>query len=123
MLKLLLRRGALLSIACFAVLGSGCAALLVGGAAAGGYVVGKDERPVGTQLDDGTITASVKTKLLADKYAPGWSIDVDTSRGVVTLNGRVKSYVARAQAEKLARETRGVVDVINKLDVIDPEKG
>ncbi|MFK7885379.1 MAG: BON domain-containing protein [Gammaproteobacteria bacterium] len=116
-----LRFCALVALASFSLLGSGCAALLVGGAAAGGYVVGKDDRPVGTQIDDGTITASVKTKLLADKYAPGWRIDVDTLSGVVTLNGRVKSYVARAQAEKLARETRGVKSVVNKLDVIDPE--
>ncbi|MEM6641056.1 MAG: BON domain-containing protein [Pseudomonadota bacterium] len=98
---------------------SGCTALLIGGAAAGGYVVGQDDRPVSQQIDDGTITASVKARLLKDKYAPGWRIDVDTRESVVTLNGRVKSYVARSQAEKIARETDGVKDVVNNLEVID----
>ena len=98
---------------------TGCAALLIGGAAAGGYAVGKDDRGVGQIVDDGTITASIKTKFAADKYVPATRIDIDTYQGQVTLNGRVKSYVARSQAEKLALETKGVVGVTNKLDVVD----
>ena len=98
---------------------SGCAALLIGGAAAGGYAVGKDERPVGQIVDDGTLTASIKSKFIADKYVPAATIDVDTYEGRVTLNGTVKSYVARSQAEKLARETKGVRDVVNNLEVVD----
>ena len=113
------RTFSLTALVASACLLSGCAALLIGGAAAGGYVVGKDERPVGQQVDDGTITASVKTRLVADKYAPGWRIDVDTRNSVVTLNGEVKSYVARSQAEKIARETKGVTEVVNNLKVVD----
>ncbi|MFK8016292.1 MAG: BON domain-containing protein [Gammaproteobacteria bacterium] len=113
------QRTALAATLAAALLGTGCTALLIGGAAAGGYAVGKDDRPVGQIVDDGTITASVKSKLLADKYAPGWRIDVDTNSGIVTLNGNVRSYVARSQAEKLARETNGVESVINNLAVVD----
>ena len=115
----LLAIGSISSMILFGLASGGCTALLVGGAAAGGYVVGKDERPVGQQVDDGTITASVKTRLVADKYAPGWRIDVDTRNSVVTLNGKVTSYVARSQAEKIARETSGVTDVVNRLEVVD----
>jgi hyperosmotically inducible protein len=103
----------------YAGLGSGCTALIIGGAAAGGYAVGKDERPVGQIVDDGTVTASIKSKLIADKYVPAGSINVDTFEGRVTLNGTVKSYVARSQAEKLARETKGVREVVNNLEVVD----
>ena len=100
-----------------AMLLSGCAALVVGGAAAGGYVIGKDERSPGVIVDDGTITASVKSKLIADKYVPAARVDVDTYEGTVTLNGTVSSYVARSQAEKLASETNGVRKVVNNLKV------
>ncbi len=96
---------------------AGCAALVVGGAAAGGYVIGKDERSPGVIVDDSTITASVKSKLIADKYVPAARVDVDTYEGTVTLNGTVSSYVARSQAEKLASETNGVRKVVNNLKV------
>jgi len=99
---------------------SGCTALLLGGAAAGGYVVGKDERPVKQTIDDSTITASIKTRLLADKYVKGLRLDVDTYQGVVTLHGNVRSYVERTQAEKIARDIIGVKSVVNKINVINP---
>lgn len=99
---------------------SGCTALAIGGAAAGGYVVGKDERRVGQILDDGTITARIKAKLVRSKYIDAVKVDVDTYEGVVTLNGRVASYVAREQAEALSAETAGVKAVVNNLEVISP---
>ena len=98
---------------------NGCAALAIGGAAAGGYVV-EDDRRVGQIIDDGTITATVKTKLVRSKYIDAGKVDVDTYEGVVTLNGRVTSYVAREQAEALSADTRGVSSVVNKLEVIIP---
>ncbi|NNF17249.1 MAG: BON domain-containing protein [Gammaproteobacteria bacterium] len=97
--------------------------MLIGGAAAGGYAVGKDERPAGQILDDGTITASVKTRLAADKYVPALKINVDTYQGVVTLNGKVTSYVERNQAEKVASSVKGVKQVINKLEITKPDDG
>jgi osmotically-inducible protein OsmY len=42
---------------------------------------------------------------------------VDTLDGVVTLSGKVKDPVARAEAEKLARDTKGVIDVDNRIQV------
>ncbi|MEM7083591.1 MAG: BON domain-containing protein [Pseudomonadota bacterium] len=94
---------------------SGCAALLIGGAAAGGYAVGKDERPAKQILDDGTITASIKTRFAADKYVSALAIDIDTYDGVVTLNGTVGSYVEQQRAEDIARDIVGVKSVVNKL--------
>jgi hyperosmotically inducible protein len=69
----------------------------------------------GQVLSDAEITTAVKTKLLADKTVGGLKIDVDTSDRVVTLTGPVKSAAERNQALRLARETKGVKKVENKL--------
>jgi hyperosmotically inducible protein len=74
-------------------------------------------KATGTVLSDAEITTAVKTKLLADKDVGGMKIDVDTDHGVVTLTGPVTSATERAQALKLARQTKGVKKVVNKLSI------
>jgi hyperosmotically inducible periplasmic protein len=66
---------------------------------------------------DPGITAAVKSKLLADSMVSGLRIDVDTSDGVVTLNGNVKSRAEAERAMMLARKTEGVKRVVNNLKV------
>ncbi len=66
-------------------------------------------------VTDAEITTAVKTKLLADKHVGGLKIDVDTSNGVVTLTGPVNTAAERAQAVRLARNTKGVKSVVSKL--------
>ena len=68
-----------------------------------------------TTLTDAEITSAVKTKLLADSTVGGLKLDVDTEHGVVTLSGPVHSAAERAQAVKLAHETKGVKSVKNNL--------
>jgi hyperosmotically inducible protein len=72
---------------------------------------------VGEAASDATITAAVKTKFLADTDVAGLAIDVDTSNGVVTLSGKVKTPAEKAEAIRLARETDGVKEVVDKLTV------
>jgi osmotically-inducible protein OsmY len=69
------------------------------------------------RADDAAITARVKAKLLADPEVRSLEIDVDTVGGVVTLNGVVASEAARAEAEKHARQTEGVRQVVNLVRV------
>jgi hyperosmotically inducible protein len=76
-------------------------------------------RSAGSQLDDATITASVKAKLAADGDVNPFNIDVDTNEGVVTLQGRVAKEEARSKAERLAQETDGVRRVVNLVKVGD----
>lgn len=76
-------------------------------------------RSAGNQVDDATITASVKAKLAADGDINPFNIDVDANEGVVTLQGRVEKSEARSKAEELARETEGVQRVINLIKVGD----
>lgn len=74
-------------------------------------------KTVGETIDDATITTRVKTAMLNDPAVGGLRIDVDTFNGVVTLSGRVKSESEHMQALKLARQTAGVVDVKDALQV------
>lgn len=81
---------------------------------------------VGRELEpyarDAEITARVKARLTADPEVNPLRIDVDTVDGRVTLNGKVRTESQREEAEKLARGTKGVVEVINLLEV-GPREG
>jgi hyperosmotically inducible periplasmic protein len=68
-------------------------------------------------LDDATITAKVKANLIADPEVRALDIDVDTVDGRVTLQGKVANESLRAEAEKLARITPGVRQVLNLIEV------
>lgn len=72
---------------------------------------------VGTEIDDATLTASVKTALMADDTVRGLDINVETEKGNVSLNGQVASQAQIDQAVKVARGVSGVRDVDNKLTV------
>ncbi|MGH7798079.1 MAG: BON domain-containing protein [Candidatus Binatia bacterium] len=82
---------------------SGCTALT--GQSAGEYV------------DDSTITASVKAKLVADQAANLTRVDVDTTNRVVSLNGVVESPDHKRRAAELATQVAGVRRVDNNLQV------
>jgi osmotically-inducible protein OsmY len=71
----------------------------------------------GELVDDSTITASVKAKLVGDKAANLTRIEVDTTNQVVTLNGVVESADQKAKAEQLTRQVGGVKSVKNNLQV------
>jgi osmotically-inducible protein OsmY len=68
-------------------------------------------------LGDGSLTAKIKSKMALDDTVRAAAIDVDTSKGVVTLSGTVRTEAERAKAVQLARETDGVVSVSDRLVV------
>ena len=74
-------------------------------------------RTVGETIDDATITARVKTALLNDPQVGGMRIDVDTTLGVVTMSGVVKTQAEETRAVQLARNVDGVKDVKSTLQV------
>jgi hyperosmotically inducible protein len=74
-------------------------------------------RTAGRHVDDASITASVKSTLVADKAANLTRVDVDTDNGVVSLNGIVESADQKARAAQLASGVDGVREVINNLQV------
>ncbi len=66
---------------------------------------------------DPWITMKVQSQFFLDPEIKGHEIDVDTTRGVVSLKGSVASQALKQQAERIARETEGVTRVINGLTV------
>ena len=77
-----------------------------------GEVAQNVNRSAGPALDDASVTARIKAKLLADGIT---GTDVDTAGGAVTLTGTVASDEQKARAEKHARETEGVKSVKSGL--------
>jgi len=70
-------------------------------------------------IDDGGITARVKSKLAASSELNPFNVDINTVQGVVSLMGRVKTQEQKDTAERIARETSGVKSVKNLLEVGD----
>jgi len=74
-------------------------------------------KTAGENVDDATITASVKAKLVADKPSNVTRVDVDTNNATVYLNGTVESPEHKTRAEQLAWQAKGVKSVVNNLQV------
>ncbi len=70
-----------------------------------------------TAIDDTIITTKVKTALLADSDIKGLAIDVETSGGVVTLNGAATNQTQIDRAGQLAKDVKGVISVDNKVTI------
>ncbi|MFZ3025013.1 BON domain-containing protein [Pseudomonas sp.] len=74
-------------------------------------------RSYGQVVDDASITAAVKSKLVWSKHTDGQTTEVETNAGTVTLTGTAESAKAKLAAERLALNTTGVVAVSNQLVV------
>ena len=93
-------------------------AMLAGATIVGtGCAVIRGQETVGAYVDDATITTQVKAKLVEDKTVDAGAVKVETLNGTVSLSGFAKSSAEKAQAESLARSTKGVRQVINGLAV------
>lgn len=68
-------------------------------------------------IGDGTVTAKIKAKMALDDTVKALDINVDTVGTTVTLTGVVGSEAQRQKALQLARETEGVKQVIDQLQV------
>jgi osmotically-inducible protein OsmY len=82
-----------------------------------GCAVMRGQETVGSYVDDKTITAAIKAKLLEDKSTGGLSINVDTLNGTVSLGGFAKSQAEKDAAGAIARNTKGVRELHNNLIV------
>ena len=80
---------------------------------------GPDEadKSFGQSVRDSTTSASIKMTLALQRGVKASHIAVHTDRGTVTLTGEVDSQAERQLAARIARETEGVTNVENQLDV------
>lgn len=68
-------------------------------------------------FSDAAISTKIKSKMGLDDHVEARDIHVSTNKGVVTLSGTVASHAERARAIALARDTKGVTEVVDKLTV------
>ena len=71
----------------------------------------------GAAVNDGWITAKLKTKFADETVLQDSDINVDTVDHVVTLKGTFLTAAAKARAEVIAGGTEGVARVVNELVV------
>jgi hyperosmotically inducible periplasmic protein len=86
--------------------------LLVSGCAGDRY-----HESTGESIDDTAITARVKSALGGDPEYKYDDVHVNTFKGTVQLSGFVTSRDARNHAVDLAKNTEGVKDVTNSINV------
>ena len=86
------------------ILGTGCSVM-------------RGQETTSAYVDDAAITTSVKARFVEDKTVDAGAINVETLNGTVALSGFAKSPSEKAQAEFLARNTKGVREVRNNLAV------
>ena len=72
---------------------------------------------LGQNIDDTTITTSVKSKMAVDKASSLTRVGVETTRGTVQLTGVVDSQATKNKATEIAKSVDGVKNVINNLQV------
>ena len=71
-----------------------------------------------TALRDTEITAKVKAAFHHDSSTHPYDIDVSTTAGVVTLEGKIPSHDVAVRATQLAMQTEGVRGVRDRMVII-----
>lgn len=72
---------------------------------------------MGENIDDGTLTSYVKTKLASDRLVTLTRVGVETNNGVVYLTGEVQTAEQKSHIGSLASQVKGVKGVVNNLQV------
>jgi osmotically-inducible protein OsmY len=108
----------ILALALCLVLLPGCAAVVVGGAAAG---AAHDRRTFGTVIDDNNIELTAYDAINKDKeIALKNNVGIVVYNGVMLLVGEVRTEELKQRAERLASGLQGVRRVVNEISVEEP---
>ena len=97
---------------------TGCAQVAVGGISKS-VLVAKEERTVGTFIDDTVIAARLKNLYFNNNEKIFFNVDVEVNEGRVLLTGTVETSDIRIEATKLAWGISDVVTVINEIQISD----
>ncbi len=86
-----------------------------------GSAIGKKLSAAGSEatrfLSDTALTTKIKSKMELDDTLQSTSVHVSTSNGIVTLTGTAATRAERQRAVQLARETRGVQNVVDRIEI------
>jgi osmotically-inducible protein OsmY len=94
----------------------GCAALLVGGVAAGAVMVATDRRTSGSQLNDEGIEIRANNRL-KERFGERGNFSVTSYNGRVLLTGEVGGNSDKLAAEQLVFQIENVKLVVNELAI------
>lgn len=83
--------------------------------ATSGCAVIRGQEHVGSYVDDKSIQAAIKAKMIEDKRVDAGAVHVDVLNGEVALSGYAKSGAEKEEATRIARDTNGVRAVHNNL--------
>ncbi|MDB6053828.1 MAG: hypothetical protein JWN25_1351 [Verrucomicrobiales bacterium] len=87
-----------------------------------GVVVRKKATDLGSAIasatDDARTSATILGKFAQDDQVSALHISVNTTSGLVTLSGKVRSHAEIARAIQLAMQVDGVTQVVSTLQVI-----
>jgi len=81
---------------------------------------GKAAHTVSEFVSDAELTGKIRSKMALDDSVRARTINVSTTDGVVTLEGTIGSASEHDQAVRLARDTKGVKQVVDHLKVVLP---
>lgn len=109
----------LIALMVSAIIVTGCAPVLVGGAIVSGISVANDRRSAGQVIDDKIISAQVRKDIYSD-ISNSKHIKIMTYNGIVLLVGEASSASDKTKAEDIAAVKNGVIRVINELEETIP---
>jgi osmotically-inducible protein OsmY len=110
----------LATLTILALVGSGCAPLILGGVASGALVL-HDRRSAGSLIDDQGIMFTARNALAQDARVRGPAhINVRSYNGWVILTGQVPTEESRIRAETVVRSDPRIRELFNELTVAPP---
>lgn len=83
----------------------------------------KAEPSASQKIDDASITAQVRSSLLAHRSTSAIKTKVATSDGEVTVGGMAKNAAEKSLVTKLVNDIEGVTGVVNNMTVERPPNG
>ena len=92
---------------------------VVAGTASTGMILSEGDKTIGTAVDDATIKLNISTKFLKAGNNLFLNVDARVVEGRVLLTGIVDTQEIRIEAVTKVWEVRGVIEVINEIEVGD----
>jgi osmotically-inducible protein OsmY len=94
----------------------GCTAAVIGGAAAGGYMVAEDRRTVGTMTEDEGIELKASNRI-SSRFKEAIHVNVTSYNRTVLLTGEVPDAATKATIERIVRAVENVRGVYNEIAI------
>ena len=115
----LVHAAAIAAALALSILGSGCAPVVVAGAAAGGVAVAVDRRNTDVQVADERIEWQASSRV-SDKLKDQGHVNVTSYNRIVLLTGEATTEAMKEEAEKLTAAVPEVKSVVNDIQIGAP---